>query len=46
VAMFGIFAFKAWPSSNFLPTMPVVPIATEPALEPIMEPADPVGVKE
>ena len=28
VAMFGIFAFKAWPSSNVLPPMPVVPIAT------------------
>ena len=46
VAMFGIFAFKAWPSSNALPPMPVVPIATEPASEPIMEPADPGGVKE
>ncbi|SVC34058.1 uncharacterized protein METZ01_LOCUS286912, partial [marine metagenome] len=46
VVMFALFAFKAWPSSNVLPPMPVVPIATEPASEPTMEPADPVGVKE
>ena len=46
VVMFALFAFKAWPSSNVLPPMPVVPVATEPALEPTMEPADPDGVKE
>ena len=45
-AMFGIFAFKAWPNSNVLPPMPVVPIATEPASEPTIEPANPIGVKE
>jgi len=46
VVMFALFAFKAWPSSNVLPPMPVVPIATEPASEPTMEPADLDGVKE
>ena len=46
VVMFALFAFKAWPSSNVLPPMPVVPVATEPALEPTMESADPDGVKE
>jgi len=45
-AMFGIFAFKAWPNSNVLPPMPIVPIATEPASEPTIEPANPIGVKE
>ena len=46
VVMFALFAFKAWPSSNVLPPLPVVPVATVPALEPTMEPADPDGVKE
>ncbi len=54
VVMFALFAFTAWPSTEALPDTPETPPiietpaanAPEPASEPTMEPADPVGVKE